>query len=76
MSACGMRVIGNAKPVSGGKWDNGWIFDPDAGSRYAVEITPMGSGRLKVLGYAGSKMLSETMIWHRAPADMKRCDRS
>lgn len=71
-SACGMRIIGNAKPVGGGKWDNGWILDPDAGSRYKVEITPMGS-KLKVMGYAGSKMLSQTMIWRRAPSDIKRC---
>lgn len=28
---------------------------------------------LKVVGYAGTKMLSETMVWTRAPADLKRC---
>ena len=30
-------------------------------------------GSLKVVGYMGSKMLSETMMWRRAPADLKRC---
>ena len=43
--ACGMQIIGNAKPVGGGRWDNGWIYDPDAGSRYSVEITPLGHFR-------------------------------
>jgi uncharacterized protein (DUF2147 family) len=71
--ACGTQIIGNAKPVGPGKWDRGWIYDPEAGSRYDVEITPLGSDRLKVMGYAGSKFLSETMIWRRAPADLKRC---
>jgi uncharacterized protein (DUF2147 family) len=71
--ACGMQIIGNAKPM-GGRWDNGWIYDPDAGRRYSVEITPIGGGRLKVLGYAGSKFLSETMIWRRAPSSLKRCN--
>jgi uncharacterized protein (DUF2147 family) len=72
--ACGMQIIGNAKPVASGRWDNGWIYDPDAGSRYSVEITPLGGGRLKVMGYSGSKFLSETMIWRRAPANLKRCN--
>ena len=70
---CGKQVIGNVKPVGGGKWDNGWIYDVDEDRRYDVEITPMGD-RLKVMGYMGSKFLSETMTWRRAPADLKRCD--
>jgi uncharacterized protein (DUF2147 family) len=71
--ACGTKIIGNVKPVTGGKWDNGWIYDPEQGSKYSVEITPMGGSQLKVMGYAGSKFLSETMIWRRAPTDLKRC---
>lgn len=71
--ACGMQVIGNAQPTGPGVWDRGWIFDPDRGSRYSVEIKPMGGGRLQVMGYAGSKYLSETMIWRRAPSGLKRC---
>jgi uncharacterized protein (DUF2147 family) len=73
-STCGVQVIGNVRPVSGGKWDGGWIFDPDENSKYSVEITPLGGDRLKVMGYMGSKMLSETMIWRRAGADIKRCN--
>ena len=72
-SACGDQVMGDVKSVGGGKWDNGWIYDVDEDRRYDVEITPMGD-RLKVMGYMGSKFLSETMTWRRAPADLKRCD--
>jgi uncharacterized protein (DUF2147 family) len=71
--ACGTQILGNVKPVAGGKWDNGWIYDPDQSAKYSVEITPMGGDKLKVMGYAGSKMLSETMIWRRATGDLKRC---
>jgi uncharacterized protein (DUF2147 family) len=71
--ACGMQVIGNVKAIAAGKWDKGWIYDPEDEARYSVEITRLGSNRLKVMGYMGSKMLSETMIWRRAPADLKRC---
>jgi hypothetical protein len=73
---CGIQIIGNAKPVSGGKWDNGWIYDPDEDAKYSVELTPLAGDKLKVLGYAGSKFFSETMIWKRAPADLKRCDQT
>src|SRR5687767_13940949 len=26
---CGLQIFGDAKPVAGGKWDNGWIIDPE-----------------------------------------------
>jgi uncharacterized protein (DUF2147 family) len=73
---CGIQIIGNAKPVGGGKWDNGWIYDPDEDAKYSVELTPLPGDKLKVLGYSGSKFFSETMIWKRAPADLKRCDQT
>ena len=71
--ACGVQIIGNARPTTPGTWDRGWIFDPERGNRYSVEIKPMGDSRLQVMGYAGSKYLSETMIWRRAPSSLKRC---
>lgn len=72
-AACGLQVIGNVKPIAGGRWDGGWIYDPDKDSKYDVEITQQGDQKLKVMGYAGVKFLSETMIWTRASADLKRC---
>jgi uncharacterized protein (DUF2147 family) len=72
-TACGTQILGNVKPVAGGAWDGGWIYDPEDDAKYSVEITPMGAEKLKVVGYAGSKLLSETMIWRRAPADLQRC---
>ena len=72
-SACGLQIIGNVRPAKGGAWDGGWIYDPDKDAKYSVEITPIGTGTLKVVGYLGSKLLSETMMWRRAPADLKRC---
>lgn len=71
---CGLQIIGNVKPVSGGKWDGGWILDPEKNSKYDVEITPLSNGNLKVMGYAGMKFLSETFTWTRAAPDIKRCD--
>jgi uncharacterized protein (DUF2147 family) len=72
---CGLQIFGDVKPVAGGKWDGGWIIDPekDLNTRYDVEITPQGD-KLKVMGYSGTKFLNQTMIWTRAPADLPRCE--
>ncbi len=72
-SGCGKPVIGDVKPVGGGTWDNGWIYSPEKGRKYDVELTPLANGNLKVLGYAGMKFLSKTMIWKRAPKDLQLC---
>lgn len=72
--ACGLDILGDVKPVQEGRWDNGWIFDPDFGQRFDVELTPLANGDLRVLGYAGIKALSQTMIWKRSSAPITRCD--
>lgn len=71
--ACGTQILGNVKPVGPGLWDKGWIYDPEAHSKYDVELKPVGADRLRVVGYMGSKFLSETMMWKRAPGDLQRC---
>ena len=72
--SCGTQIIGNAKSVGKDTWDGGWIYDPDKNEKYSVELKPIGADKLRVLGYMGSKLFSETMIWKRAPGDLKRCD--
>lgn len=72
-SACGTQILGNVKPMGPGVWDKGWIYDPEERSRYDVELKPLGPDRLRVVGYMGTKFLSETMIWKRAPADLQLC---
>ena len=74
IKTCRNQILGNVKPVGGNTWDRGWIVDPDDNARYSVELKPVGEDRLRVVGYMGSKLFSETMMWRRAPADLKRCD--
>lgn len=71
---CGMQIIGDVKPVSPGTWDGGWIYSPEDSRKYDVELKPVDSAKLKVTGYMGTKLFSQTMIWTRAPADLQRCD--
>jgi uncharacterized protein (DUF2147 family) len=70
---CGKQIIGNVAPVGKNTWDNGWIYDPDRGSKYDVEVTALDNDKLRVKGYAGTKWLSETYTWKRAPADLQKC---
>ena len=69
---CGLQIIGNLKHIGRGVWDNGWIYDPEKGERYDVELRRKGD-RLRVLGYAGLKFLSETMFWTKAPQELHYC---
>lgn len=71
---CGKQIIGDAKPAGGGLWGNGWIYSPEKRKNYDVELKPLSNGTLRVVGYAGTKLFSRTMIWTPAPADIKRCD--
>lgn len=71
---CGRQIIGNAQPVRLDTWDKGWVFNPEDDSKYDVELKTIGIDKLQVLGYIGTKMFGETMIWQRAQADLPRCD--
>jgi len=73
-SVCGKQIIGSARRSSGGTWDGGWIYDPDRDTRYSVELKLLDPNKLRVMGYMGSKLFSETYTWKRASADLERCD--
>lgn len=63
---CGLQVIGELKPQRDGSWDNGWIYDPEQGESFDVEIRLRAPDVLQVKGYKGLKFLSETFQWQRA----------
>lgn len=70
---CGKQILGEAAPVGGNTWDNGWIYSPEKKKRFDLELKPLSEDKLQVMGYAGLKFLNKTMIWSRAPADLVRC---
>lgn len=71
---CGLQILGDVNAIGGGQWDNGWIYSPEKKQKFSVELTPLDGNRLRVKGYKGIKLLSKTMIWHRASSTLKRCD--
>ncbi|MBV1692845.1 MAG: DUF2147 domain-containing protein [Hyphomicrobiales bacterium] len=72
---CGTQIIGDLAPGTAGAWDNGWIYNPEDGDRFDVEVRLRARDQLQVLGYMGLKFLGETFAWKRAPADLARCTR-
>lgn len=70
---CGLAVIGDLQRQRDGAWDLGWIYDPKEGKSYDVELKLRAADRLQVTGYLGTKFLSESFIWTRAPATIPRC---
>lgn len=72
-SACGLQIIGDVKKIDAGTWNGGWIYSPELKARFDVELKPIDADSLQVTGFAGSRDLSETFIWRRAPSDLGRC---
>ncbi|MEL6375280.1 MAG: DUF2147 domain-containing protein [Pseudomonadota bacterium] len=70
---CGLQIIGGLRRQSDGSWDQGWIYAPDKGETYDVELRMRGRNRLQVKGYLGLKLFNETYVWRRAPQDLKLC---
>lgn len=71
---CGLQILGDVKSVGSNQWDKGWIYSPEKKQKFSVELTPLDDNRLRVKGYKGIKLLSKTMIWHRASGNLQRCD--
>lgn len=71
-SVCGTPIIGDVEKV-GNVYDRGWIYDIDRGKKFDVELKLLNESKLRVKGYAGTKLLSKTFVWKRAPGDLKLC---
>jgi uncharacterized protein (DUF2147 family) len=70
---CGLQILGNIGKQGSNVWDNGWIYDPDEGKTYDLELRLKTPDVLQVTGYIGTKFLSESYVWKRAPASHPRC---
>ncbi|WP_045835031.1 DUF2147 domain-containing protein [Hyphomicrobium sp. 99] len=70
---CGLPVLGDLEQLSGGGFDNGWVYDPKEGKSYSVALDLVGPDTLKVTGYKGMRFLGKSFIWTRAPADLPSC---
>lgn len=70
---CGLQIVGNLVRQPDGSWGKGWIYNPDDGGTFDVEVRLKSADVLLVHGYAGFKFLGETFTWKRASAGLPRC---
>jgi len=71
-SVCGTDIIGGVEKV-GNAYDNGWIYSPEKGRKFDVELKLLNENKLRVKGYVGTKLLSKTFVWNRAPGNLELC---
>lgn len=70
---CGLQIMGGLKPAPGAKWADGWVYDPEEGKTFNLELSLKDTETLTVFGYAGVRMLSETFHWKRLAVEQPRC---
>ena len=70
---CGMQVIGELKRETNGDWSGGWVYDPEVGKRFTIEIALKDANTLSVFAFDGDRARSETMNWTRMPDSTARC---
>ena len=70
---CGIQIIGGMKPGANGTWEGGWVYDPEEGKQFNLELSLKDANTLTVFGYAGVRLLSETHLWKRLPPTTARC---
>jgi uncharacterized protein (DUF2147 family) len=70
---CGIEVLKDLVLQRDGSWDDGSVYDPEEGKVYSVMLRTQNDDRLEVRGYIGLKALGESVIWTRAPAQLKPC---
>ncbi|MEO1282256.1 MAG: DUF2147 domain-containing protein [Pseudomonadota bacterium] len=71
---CGLQVLGKLARQADGSLDSGWVYDPKVGKAYNAEVRTAGKSQLAVRGYLSMKLLGKTLMWRRAPDNLKRCD--
>lgn len=70
---CGLQIIGDVRPKADGTYVDGWIYNPEDGGRFSLDLKLLRQDRLQIHGFAGVRFLGETHVWTRAPATQPRC---
>jgi len=52
---------------SNSKWDDGTIYDPQAGKTYSCYLKMLSKDKMEVKGYIGISLVGRAQIWNRVP---------
>src|SRR5579862_2790403 len=72
---CGLLVVHGFVPSPGGagKWEGGWIYDPQTGGTYQGLAELVGADTIKLRGYLMSPLLGRTVTLVRVTGAIERC---
>jgi len=61
---CGLVILSELKPSSPDIWE-GYIYNPEDGRTYSVNVTALSDNALKIRGYIGLSIFGGSQIWTR-----------
>lgn len=70
---CGLPILGGLQQQSDDSWIDGWIYDPNVGRTFRLDLSLQDPETLAVHGYIGARLLGRTVLWRRADPGMPRC---
>jgi uncharacterized protein (DUF2147 family) len=70
--ACGAPIIHQVADLGNGAWGKGYIYDIERNALYDLSLAPKDD-TLEVTASIMNGWLSRTMVWKKAPADLKPC---
>jgi len=72
---CGLLLMGSFKPSKGhaGRWEDGWVYDPQDGETYPGRMWLDGPDRLKVRGYVLIPLFGRSETFRREKGPINRC---
>lgn len=71
---CGMQMIGELRKTGRRTWQGGWIYDPERGQSFSLQVIQRGKDRLTITGYLLAPAFGKSFRWVRAPEDVDRCE--
>jgi uncharacterized protein (DUF2147 family) len=74
---CGVPIFGSFVPNGmPGKWEDGWIYNPQDGKTYSSNMALEGNGTLEVRGFVLSPIFGRTVVLNRVEEPDEPCDPS
>ena len=62
---CGIHLIGNFKQKQPGVWDDGFVYNPKDGQKYAAKIKSTAIDKLELRGYVLVPAFGQSQTWTR-----------
>jgi uncharacterized protein (DUF2147 family) len=72
---CGLMLLGSFTPSKhvDGKWEDGWVYDPESGTTYTGEAQLIDADTIKLRGYVLIPLFGRTLTLTREAGTINPC---